>query len=115
MVLVGVRDEERPDVLLLVAEVRDVRDDEVDPEHLFVREHEPAVDDDDVVAVLEDVHVLADLPHPAERDDAERRVLGAAVEAGALRWLAGVGHESSSQKSVGGSDTSMAMGGAGTG
>ena len=36
---------------------------------------EPAVDDDDVVAVLEDVHVLADLAHPAERDDAERRAV----------------------------------------
>ncbi len=47
---------------------------EVDAVHLLVGEHEPAVDDDDVVAVFEDVHVLADLPHPAERDDAERRV-----------------------------------------
>ena len=74
VVLVGVGDEERPDLVAVLLEIGDVGDDEVDAEHLLVGEHEAAVDDDDVVAVLEDVHVLADLPHPAERDDAERRV-----------------------------------------
>ena len=74
VVLVGVRDQERPDLGAVLLEVRDVGDDEVDAEHLLVREHEPAVDDDDVVAVLEHVAVLADLPYPAERDDAERNV-----------------------------------------
>ena len=72
VVLVGVGDEEGPDVGAVLLEVGDVGDDEVDAEHLLVGEHEPAVDDDDVVAVLEHVHVLADLAHPAERDDAER-------------------------------------------
>ena len=72
VVLVGVGDEERADLLAVLLEIRDVGDDEVDAEHLLVGEHEPAVDDDDVVAVLEEVHVLADLAHPAERDDAER-------------------------------------------
>ena len=76
VVLVGVGDQERPDVGLALAEVGDVGDDEVDAEHLLVGEHQAAVDDDDVVAVLDDVHVLADLPHPAERDDPERRVAG---------------------------------------
>ncbi len=74
VVLVGVGDEERLDVGAALLEVGDVGDDEVDAEHLLVGEHEPAVDDDDVVAELEDVHVLADLAHPAERDDAERQV-----------------------------------------
>ena len=76
VVLVGVGDEERPDLGAVLLEVGDVGDDEVDAEHLLVGEHEAAVDDDDVVAVLEHVHVLADLAHPAERDDAERRVVG---------------------------------------
>ena len=74
VILVGVGDEERLDVLPALLEVGDVRHDEVDAEHLLVGEHQPAVDDDDVVAVLEDVHVLADLAHPAERDDPERLV-----------------------------------------
>ena len=76
VVLVGVGDEERLDVGAALLEVGDVGDDEVDAEHLLVGEHQAAVDDDDLVAVLEHVHVLADLPHPAERDDAERLVVG---------------------------------------
>ena len=71
VILVGMGDEERLDVGAAFLEVRDVGDDEVDPEHLLVREHQTAVDDDDLVPVLEDVHVLADLAHPAERDDPE--------------------------------------------
>ena len=75
VVLVGVGDEERLDVGAALLEIGDVGDDEVDAEHLLVGEHQSAVDDDDLVAVLEDVHVLADLAHPAERDDAERLVV----------------------------------------
>ena len=85
VVLVGVGDEERLDLGAVLLEVGDVGDDEVDAEHLLVGEHQPAVDDDDVVAVLEHVHVLADLPHPAERDDAERLV-------GARSLVVMVGH-----------------------
>ena len=71
VVLVGVGDQEGLDVGLALLEIGDVGDDEVDPEHLLVGEHQAAVDDDDVVAVLEHVHVLADLADPAERDDPE--------------------------------------------
>ena len=67
-------DEERLDLRTVLLEVGDVGDDEVDPEHLLVGEHEAAVDHDDLVAVFEEVHVLADLADPAERDDAERLV-----------------------------------------
>ena len=74
VVLVGMGDQEGPDLLAVLLEVGDIGDDEVDAEHLLVREHQPAVDHDDVVAVLEHVHVLADLAHSAERDDAERHV-----------------------------------------
>ena len=56
-----------------LAQVGHVRHDEVDAEHLLVGEHQAAVDDHDLVPVLEDVHVLADLADPAERDDAQRR------------------------------------------
>ena len=72
VILMGVGDQEGPNLLAVLAQVGDVRDDEVYPEHLFVGEHEAAVDHDDVVAVLEDVHVLADLPHASQGDDPER-------------------------------------------
>ena len=72
VILVGVSDQEGSNLLTVLAQVGDVRDDQVDPEHFLIGEHESAVNDDDVVAVLEDVHVLADLPHASEGDDAER-------------------------------------------
>ena len=75
VILVGMGDEERLDVGAALLEVADVGDDEVDAEHLLVGEHQAAVDDHDLVAVLEHVHVLADLAHPAERDDSERLVV----------------------------------------
>ncbi len=50
-------------------EVADVGQDEVDAEVLVAREREAGVDDDDLVAVLVDGHVLADLAEAAERDD----------------------------------------------
>ncbi len=75
MILVSVGDQERADLGRVLPQVGDVRNDEVDAEHLLVREHEPAVDDDDVVAVLEDVHVLADLPHASEGDDPKRYLI----------------------------------------
>ena len=38
---------------------------------VVVGEHDARVDEDHVVAVLDDGHVLADLVEPAERDDAK--------------------------------------------
>ena len=84
VVLVGVGDQERLDRVPPLAQVRHVGHDEVDAEHLLVGEHQAAVDDDDLVPVLEDVHVLADLADAAERHDAQR---AAAIQP-MRRWLA---------------------------
>ena len=70
VVLVAVGEDDRLDVVGAVAQVGEVGQDEVDPEHLRGRELEPGVDDDDPAAVFDDGHVLADLAQPAERDDA---------------------------------------------
>ena len=72
VVLVRVRDQERLDLVAPLLEVGDVADDQVDAEHLLVREGQAAVDDDDVVAVLEDGHVPADLADAAEGHDPPR-------------------------------------------
>ena len=55
---------------LAVAEIGEVREDEVDAEVLVARERKAGVDDEARALVLEDGHVLADLAEPAERDDA---------------------------------------------
>ena len=71
MVLVTVRDDDRLDVGDALAQVREVRQHEVDAHHLGRREAQAAVDDDHPAVVLDDRHVLADLADASEREDAE--------------------------------------------
>ena len=61
VVFVAVGDDDAADLVLALLQVGDVRDDQVDPQHVLFGEHQAAVDDDDVVGVLDDHHVLADL------------------------------------------------------
>ena len=67
------RQHDGADAVGAVLEVPEVRQDEVDAEVLVAREGQAGVDDDDVLAQLEDGHVLTDLAKPAEGDDAESR------------------------------------------
>ena len=69
MVLVPVGDEKGEDVVAMLAQPGDVGQHEVDAEHLVARERKAAVDHDDLAAVLDGRHVLADLAHAAERHD----------------------------------------------
>ena len=81
VILVGVGEDDRAHRPPAIAQVREVREDQVDAEVLVAREREPGVDDDRIVAVLVDGHVLADLAEAAERNDSHRfghrRSLGA--------------------------------------
>ena len=72
MVLVTVRDDDALDVVRALAQVREVRQHEVDAQHVRGGEPQAAVHQDDPVLVLEDRHVLADLPQAAEGEDAQR-------------------------------------------
>ena len=69
MVLVSVGDEQSPDAVLVLDEVRHIGDHQVNAVHILVGEAHAAVDDDDLAAVLIDGHVLADLVEAAKRDD----------------------------------------------
>ena len=68
MVLMTVGDEDRADLVALLAQIGDVGQDEIDAELLFVRESDAAVDDDHVVLGFEDEHILADLGDTAEEN-----------------------------------------------
>ena len=68
VVLVRVREEHRANPVRPVAQVREVREDEIDAEMLVAREREARVDDDDLVVRLVDHHVLADLAEAPERE-----------------------------------------------
>ena len=74
VVLVAVGDDDALDVVDAIAQVGEVGQHEVDPDHLGGREAQPDVDDDDPVLVLEDRHVLADLAQPAEGQDPQGAV-----------------------------------------
>jgi hypothetical protein len=66
VVLVPVRDDDRLDVRGALAQVAEVRQDEVDADHLRGREAQTDIDDDDPIVLLDDGHVLADLAQPPE-------------------------------------------------
>ena len=91
MVLVPVRQQDAADLLFIFFEVGDVRDNEINAEHILIGECDAAVHHDDVVAVLDHGHVLADLMQTAERGDADLAGrLCATLAALALRRLRGL-------------------------
>lgn len=76
MVLVPVGDEVAQQVLDVLGQVGEVRQDQVDARHVALGEHQATVDHDHGVAVLDDGHVAADLAQAAERDDLQLLVQG---------------------------------------
>ena len=69
VVLVAVRDHEGEHVLLALDQPADVGEHEVDAEHVLAGELDAAVEHDDLAAVLDRGHVLADLAEAPEGDD----------------------------------------------
>ena len=84
VVLVGVREDDRLDLVEPPLQVAEVRQDQVHAGLVGVGEQHAAVHDEQAAAVLEDRHVPADLAEPAERDDAQAvaRELGGRGEVG---------------------------------
>ena len=71
VILVAVGDDDRLDAVDALAQVGEVGQHEVDAELLGGREAQARVDDHDAALVLDDRHVLADLAHASEREDAQ--------------------------------------------
>ncbi|CAB4870861.1 unannotated protein [freshwater metagenome] len=63
----AVRDDDAFDVVEAAAQVVEVRQHEVDADHLRGREAQTAVDHEDPVFILEHGHVLADFAESAQR------------------------------------------------
>ena len=86
VVLVAVREDDRPQRARRVAQVAEVGQHEVDAEHLVAREAEARIDQDPLAVLLDHGHVLADLAETAERDDPNgRRHRVAVAPASAVR------------------------------
>ncbi len=71
MVLVAVRDHDRLDVGDAFAQVGEIGQDQVDPDHLRRGKAQAHVDHDETAVLLDDRHVLADLAEAAERQYAQ--------------------------------------------
>ena len=69
MILVTVGQEDAPDLLLVLDQIGEVRDDHVDAVHVVVGEAHAHVHHDHVAAILIDGHVLADLVESAQGYD----------------------------------------------
>ena len=73
VVLVSVRQDDRAQRARRVAQVAEVRQHEVDAEHLVARKAETRIDQDPLAVLLDHGHVLADLAETAEGDDSNGR------------------------------------------
>ncbi len=71
VILVSVGHDDPPDDVLLVVEIAKIGDDIVDPQHIVFGEHDAGVDDQDVVAVLNGHHVLANFPQAAQGNESQ--------------------------------------------
>jgi hypothetical protein len=74
VILVGMRQEQRPHAIAIFHQVREIRRDDIDAQQLGFGKHHAAIDDDDVVAIAQRHDVHAELAEPAQRDQAERTV-----------------------------------------
>lgn len=69
MVLMSVGDHIAAQLVQVALEVRCIRNDQVNAQHVVIRKGNAAVDNYDVIAVLDHRHVLTDLVQTAERYD----------------------------------------------
>ena len=92
MVLVAVSYKNRLYLRFILYQIFNVRDDEINPEHIFLGKLQPAVYDYKIVAATESGEILSDLTHPAERADRQLRLSLQPPPHGGLLIL-GFGHK----------------------
>ena len=92
MILVSVRYKNRLYLRFILYQIFNVRNDEINPEHIFLGKLQPAVHDYKIVAAAENGEILPDLPHPAERADRQLRLSLQPPPHGGLLIL-GFGHK----------------------
>ncbi len=69
VILVAMRQYDALDTLAVLQKVRDIRNDKIDAEHVLRREHEPRIDDENIVAKAQHRHVLPNLAKAAQGDN----------------------------------------------
>ncbi len=69
VILVAVREDNSPHTLAILGEIRNVRNYDIYPEQFSLREHEPRIDNDDVVAPADGHAVHTELAEAPKRND----------------------------------------------
>ncbi len=72
VILVTVGDDNTEHTIPVLNHIGEIRQDEIDTQHVIVREHQPRIDHKNGIAILEDHHILSDGPQPPQRDDLKR-------------------------------------------
>src|SRR5947209_13125576 len=69
MVFMSMRDEDTTYTLLLICQIARIRDHQIDTKHFIIGEHHSDINHNQIVAVLDDHHILSDLSQSSERDE----------------------------------------------
>ena len=68
MVFMSVGNKDAVNAVLFVRELTGIGDYKIDSKHFIVGEHQPRINNDDIVSILNDHHVLSDFPQASKRD-----------------------------------------------
>src|SRR5438552_1944072 len=68
MIFMSMGNKNAVNALLFIHEIAGIGDNKIDSKHFIVGEHQPAINNDDIVAVLNNHHVLSDFPQASKRD-----------------------------------------------
>ena len=71
MILMPVGKQISADMVLFAQQIGHIRNHQINPEHVLLREHAPAIHNDHIVLIFENGHVFADFIHAAQRDDSQ--------------------------------------------
>ena len=70
MIFVPVGNNDPHNFVTVIFEILEIRDDLVDPQDIVVGEHDPGIDDQNLIIVFVDHHVFTDFPQTTQGNDA---------------------------------------------
>ena len=72
VILMAVREEDSLHAIRAFGQIRDIGIHQVDARHIALRKHQPGIDDENILIVLQRQQVLPNLSKPAQRDHLQR-------------------------------------------
>ncbi|MNN52211.1 hypothetical protein D3C81_1668950 [compost metagenome] len=65
MILMAVRQQNAPDLVLVINQITDVGNDNINAEHVLLGKFQTRINYNNIIRILHYIHVLADLAHAA--------------------------------------------------